>query len=197
MRLVEKITKKHIYLDDETGEQYVFDGEKLVSIGKAPPIETGASGNVDFDELEKQHQAQLEKERKEHPEWHKDDAEDSYEDTEEAQAKRAERIKDIFSDRSYVKGIEKDIKALKDYEKFERQSAIEAEKSANTYKSPLEAFQEDIEDFVGEQVEKVREYSWKAENQRYSGTGIVRRGKIRVDNETVPLINVYFDQSGW
>ena len=44
----------HIYIDDDTGDVYVFDGSELVKVGNKSP-QIGDRGDEDFQSKEEEH----------------------------------------------------------------------------------------------------------------------------------------------
>lgn len=204
MRLLEA-NEVHIYQDDNTGNYYYFDGSKLIYLGKKNQnIEIGSHGNKDLDEFEKEHDAKLAKEREEHPEWYenekgdKADSEDEIgmhdDESEEAREARLKRIKDMLVSDEVAGEIkrETDDHVYKELKRIKAQKEREAKK----YTSDIQRFKESLKKFIGNQIKKIKQPTYKVANQKYSGTGIVKPGKQRKDNKVIPVINVYFDQSG-
>lgn len=177
----------HIYQDDATGKQYIFDGTTLILINQTSPT-IGDSGDEETQKAEDEwHEKKLERDRQENPDAHSDDEEES---DEEKQA-RLDRIKNMFSDESTAEDIKNETEKI-----TKRETKRKKQKETKTYSSDIQRFSMSLEKFIASQLKKIRRKTWKVENQKYSGSGIVKRGTRREKREIIPLINVYFDQSG-
>lgn len=169
------------------------DGDKP-SPGK--PASIGDRGDEEAQRTAREyHDAQLEKDKAEHPELYGD------EETEEERNARIERIKNSFSDPEWEESAvgESEKAVSKDRAKIDKeirdQKAADA-KQVKEFSSPLRKFSESLRKFVKSQLKKNKESTWKIPNQRYEGTGIIRRGSISRERKSTPVINVYFDRSG-
>ena len=178
----------HIYQDDKTGNKYYFDGKKLVLIGKAKQPTIGDKGDEEEQEEEqKYHDEQIAKDKEENPDAYEE------EESEEDRQARLDRIRDMLSDDEVGSEIEKETtnKVNKELKKIKAK-----ENEAKKYSSDIQRFQESLKKFIADQLKKIRVNTWKVANQRYEGSGIIRKGKRKEQNKIIPLINVYFDQSG-
>lgn len=190
MKLFEESTNTgiHIYQDDRTGDKYYFDGKKLVLIGKAKQPTIGDKGDEDEQEEEqKYHDEQIAKDKEENPEDYEN------EESEEDKQARLDRIRDMLSDDEVGDEIKKETtdKVNKELKKIKAK-----EKEAKKYSSDIQRFQESLKKFIADQLKKINVSTWKVANQRYEGSGIIRKGRRKEQNKIIPLINVYFDQSG-
>ena len=104
-------------------------------------------------------------------------------------AKRVEQIKKAFDEL-------KDKIESEDTIHLERDRAIKADKALKAYKAdPIHRFEASLKDFIKKQVEVAKSNSWARPNRRYGGTSIIAPGKA-TKPRPIPIINVYFDQSG-
>lgn len=180
----------HIYQDQDTGNRYYFNGKKLIYLGKSKSNTIGDIGDKDAYEQElERHAQEVAKE-----------LEDSGEqgETEEEKQARLKRIDDLLNNSEVsddiVKETEKVVK--QDKELRDKLKKIKSSTEAQYYTSgDIEKFKLDLKRFVKDQVRARRRPSWKVENQKYAGTGIIRKGYQRKQEREIPLINVYFDQS--
>lgn len=188
MKLVEDSkTGIHIYQDDVTGDRYYFDGKKLVKIGTTPSPTIGDMGDEDERaENRKHHEEEIAKEREENPEEFEDESE-------EDKQKRLDRIKDMLTDTEMGKEVEAETTAKVNKE-LKKIKAKDSE--ARKYTSSIQRFSASLEKFVKDQIRKIKVGTWRVSNPRYEGSGILRRGKRKEESKNIPLINVYFDQSG-
>lgn len=112
---------------------------------------------------------------------------------------RLKRIQDALHDIELEKKIrdETENAVLSDREAQRRKDQQRKAKEFNTRPGGLAAFKMSIDKFMKDQLAAKREASWKRPNKRYPAeTGIVLRGKARVEKRNIPLLVVYFDQSG-
>lgn len=112
---------------------------------------------------------------------------------------RLKRIQDALHDINIERKIQNETEnaVLTDREAQRRKEQQRKAKEFNTRPGGLAAFKRSIDKFMKDQLAAKREASWKRPNKRYPAeTGIVLRGKARVEKRNVPLLVVYFDQSG-
>ena len=179
----------HIYKDDSTGNMYYFDGTKLVSLGKDKnTAQIGDKGDEEEQAAQQAwHDAEVEKDRAENP---------TEEESEEERQARLDRINNFFDDEENQNEVTAEAEAAKEKEKARLKRIKPSTESKYYTAGDLGKFSLDLSKFIADQVKKIRKKSWKVANQKYEGSGIMRRGKHRVDNKNIPVINVYFDQSG-
>lgn len=185
----------HIYIDDPTGDMYMFDGTQLVKIGNTTP-QIGDKGDKDFQDREEQErQAQIEKEKEEEGSDGEDSGDaDSYEETEEEKQQRLDDIRNMLGDDSIGDEIQSETQAHIDKELRKKKAA--EKKEAEKYSSSIQKFRQSLKRFIANQVQEIRDRTFKREDPSYEGSGIIRPGKMIDDNTKIPKINVYFDQSG-
>lgn len=114
---------------------------------------------------------------------------------------RLQRIQDKLHDIDLQRKIENE---TEDAVLTDRETQREKELRKKQRENPLGirsgglvAFKQSIDKFIKDQVSAKRIPSWKRPNKRYpEETGIVMRGRARVENKNIPLLVVYFDQSG-
>ena len=198
-RLTEAI---NIYKDDSTGDIYIYDGKELVKVGNMNTIPEpddsrrgigiGDMGSEEDQQKAKEwREAEIEKEKQEHPELYDDDEE---EESEEEKEERLKRIKNMLSDESTGKAAEEESSKKINREMAKKKAA--KEKDVKQHTSDIKQFPESLKRFIADQLKKIKQKTWKVTNPRYEGSGIMRRGTRKVQNKVVPVINVYFDQSG-
>lgn len=196
-RLTEAI---NIYKDDSTGDIYIYDGKELVKVGNMNTIPEpddsrrgigiGDMGSEEDQQKAKEwREAEIEKEKQEHPEYYDDEEEE----TEEEKEERLNRIKNMLSDDDTGKAAEEESSKKINREMTKIKAA--KEKDVKQYTSDIKQFPESLKRFIADQLKKIKQKTWKVTNPRYEGSGIMRRGTRKVQNKVVPVINVYFDQS--
>lgn len=177
----------HIYIDDATGDMYVFNGKQLVKIGNTTP-QIGDRGDEEIQQKEaEERKAQIEKDKEEY-------GDDEEEETEEERQARLDDIKKTFGDDSVAADIENEATSKVNKELRKKKAAEENEK--NKYSSSIQRFRQSLRRFIAKQVSQNRDRSWKREDPSYEGSEFIRPGRIVDDNTKIPKINVYFDQSG-
>lgn len=168
----------YIYVDDNTGDYYYYDGTQLVLMGRKPQI--GDRGNRDIQDQEEQ---EREKEAAE---------EGEPEEGEEAKLNRIKSIENDFQDQDLS-----DAATGESQEAIRKEQRIKADRSAARFKaSPLQNFKLSLEGFIKNQISTVRDTSWSRINKTYAHSGLLKPGVTRKAQGKIPLINVYFDQSG-
>ena len=180
----QKESDVHIYMDDATGDIYIFNGSELVKIGNKTP-QIGDKGDEEFQSKEEQErQAQIDKEKEEFG--------DEDEETEEQRQQRLDDIKKARGDDVTRQEIENETSRKVNRDMQRKKAAQDAEK----YSSPIQRFRESLDKFIANQVKREKNKTWKRSDMRYEGSGIMRRGKQYTHNTKIPKINVYFDRSG-
>lgn len=182
-----KDTKKsdvHIYMDDSTGDMYVFNGKELIKVGNKTP-QIGDRGDEEFQSREEQErQAQIEKEKEEFG--------DDEEESEEERQQRLDDIKNLKGDDVVRSELENETSKKVSNEMRRKQATQEL----NKVSSPIQRFRQSLDKFIANQVKREKNKTWKKSDMRYEGSGIMRRGKMYTRNTKIPKINVYFDRSG-
>lgn len=194
----------HIYVDDNTGDYYYFDGEHLIKLGGKP--EVGSKGNKDIqDEEDKKRDAQIQKEKEERendPDIAESDAElddygDGYSSDDKDEAARAKELQDTFD--SVKDNIKRDI----DQRQEEKNSGDKKDKDKgakiNKKELPpqgLEDFKLVLKKFIQRELANKPEKTYARLNKTYAGSGIIRPGMKRYGDKKIPSLYVYFDQSG-
>lgn len=182
----------HIYMDDATGDMYIWNGSELTKIGNSTP-QIGDKGDKEFqDKEEEERQKQIEKERAED----EDNGEDisDYEETDEEKQQRLDDIRNMLGDDSIGSDIENETRQKVDKELQKKKAAEKKEKEK--YTSSMQRFRESLRRFIANEVKEIRDRTFKREDPSYEGSGIIRPGRMIDDNTKIPKINVYFDQSG-
>ena len=181
----------HIYIDDATGDMYIFNGTQLIKIGNSTP-QIGDKGDDEFQSKEEEERkAQIQKEREE-AEANGEEYED--EETEEQHQQRLDDIKGMLGDEVTKNDIENEASTQIDKELKKKKAA--SEKQRRKYSSSTQRFQNSLRNFVAKQVQRERYKSWQKENPSFEGSGIMMPARMTTETKKVPKINVYFDQSG-
>lgn len=193
----------HIYMDDATGDMYIWNGSNFIKIGNNTP-QIGDKGDKDFQsQEEEERKKQIEKEKEERGKSTEEtgdgdgeisDEDDDYEETEEERQQRLDDIRSMLGDESIGADIEKESRQKIDKELRKKKSAEEKEKEK--YTSSMQRFRESLRRFIANEVQEIRDRTFKREDPSYEGSGIIRPGRMIDDNGKIPKINVYFDQSG-
>ncbi|MBQ6630821.1 MAG: hypothetical protein IJH55_01655 [Romboutsia sp.] len=120
---------------------------------------------------------------------------EEYGDEVESDLDKEERLKRIsksFDDSENAKAVRDEAS-----DKINKERAARAARDAAKYNSsPIKKFRDNLNRFIKNEVGREKTRTWKKEDPRYEGTGIMRRGSARTYNGRIPLINVYFDRSG-
>lgn len=214
--------ENHIYVDDNTGKRYIFNGESLIELPENSNSSNGGDSSqndnsdskkdsLNRDNLkdrlpqigDKPDEDELAKEDAEREAQARKEAEEDGEslETEEERQARLDRIKKLMSDEG--------TKDMANYEseqavKQDKQKRIKAEKDRELKKrlagrntAAIQAFTRDLKTFVANQVAKeVVTSTWRKYNSNYAGSGIIKQGHRTEKVGKIPLINVYLDQSG-
>ena len=182
----------HIYMDDPTGDMYIWNGKKLVKIGNSTP-QIGDQGDKEFqDREEEERKAQIEKEKEEAEQA--GEPTDDYEETEEEKNQRLADIRNMLGDDSMASEVESETRNKVDKELRKKKAA--EKKEQEKYHSSMQRFRESLRRFIANEVKEIRDRTFKREDPSYEGSGIIRPGRMIDDNTKIPKINVYFDQSG-
>lgn len=111
---------------------------------------------------------------------------------EAANEKRLQEIKKMLND---LKTQEKILDETGEAVRAEQRK--KAERNLQQYNaSPLNSFKMSLQGFIKNQISQVKGTSWSKINKTYAHSGIMKPGRTRYSSGKVPLINVYFDQSG-
>lgn len=180
--LKEANTDQHIYIDSKTGDTYIYNGTSLVKLGKSKTPEIGDKGDEDI-------QAKEEEERQKQI-----DAEGGDSESEEELKDRLARIERNFKDETGEVGRDlRDEDEDNRYKEYKKAKQKEAQK----YKSnPSNKFKLDLQRFIARQISDLRDRSWKKFDKNASAFGIMKPGWTNTQNGKIPVINVYYDQSG-
>jgi len=119
-----------------------------------------------------------------------DSAEEKAKAAEEVQ-KRIQDAIDSLNDPKMAKQLENEVRekiAQENRAKVERE--IERYKQSGSYKFKLS-----LDKFIKDEVDTLRDGTWRKFNKTYANSSIIKKGVATVDGP-VPLINVYFDMSG-
>lgn len=181
--MAKKLTEElNVYIDDDTGDEYVFDGTKLVKI-KIGQSKIGDKGDADI-------QAREEAERNEAAK-----AGGVIEDTEELEA-RIKRLEKALDDSEVAKEITKEADGQVAKERIKKEIAKSERELKEFRNDPVVQFEGSLNHFIKKQLKMVEEQTYTRFNRRYEGTDFVMKGIKRYESEEMPLVNVYFDRSG-
>lgn len=145
---------------------------------------------VDKDVLEqeqKEREAQIEKELSEY------NPEDD-----ESEARLKEIADDLDSEAKITDLLDETDRKVQMDRSARRAAKRKAEKEANKYNasSTIGEFTIDVNKLIKSQVKKITKSSWGKMNKKTEGTGIMKPGKLKKKNPEIPVLAVYFDQSG-
>ncbi len=194
--LVETILTEtaHIYVDDATGDEYIFNGKKLIKIKDGSKPNIGDKGNEsEAEEEDRKREQQAAKEREE-------DNEDS--ESEEERSDRLDKIKQFLDDKDVGNQIKHDSEQKVQDEKKRKKAAEKREleknlKGAAKNSVVIKQLGKDLGQFLAKEVGKsVRNTTWKKYNGNYDGSPIVRPGNRYEKIGKIPVIQIYIDQSG-
>ena len=116
--------------------------------------------------------------------------------TDDKEKARLERIKKNLSDINTRKNIIGETERAV-FTSRQLQYDRKQRREYNSERSDLLRFKESIDNFIKDATSSKREPSWKRPNKRYpAGSNIFLKGKARVENKNIPLLAVYYDQSG-
>lgn len=175
----------HIYRDTKTGNYYYWDGKtlkKFYSPNKTPQI----GDHSEDDEILNQED-----------EFRKQN--DVTQRSEEEEAERLSKIQDILNDEETEASItdETERKVLGSRQK---QNEIKRRKEIQKYNNShgMQLFQASIDNFIKNEIKEMINPSWSKLNKTYNAnTGrIIMPGKQIQKTGHIPVINVYYDQSG-
>ena len=172
----------NVYIDDETGDEYVYDGTKLVRI-KVGTKEIGKQGDEDI-------QAQEEAERNAKA------AEGGVVETAEETEERIKRLKDALEDPEMAEKITGEANEKVSKQKIQKElkrSERELQKFRN---DPVVQFEGSLNHFIKKQIKLASEQTFTRLNKRYEGTGLIMKGVKKFESPEIPVVNVYFDRSG-
>ena len=179
-----KLTEElNVYIDDDTGNEYVYDGTKLILIKKGTKAAIGDKGDEEF---------QKEEERKRNEEAAKNGTLESKEELEN----RLKKIQDALADPEMAKKVTKeatDKKAKEDLKKQEQKAKRELERFRN---DPIVKFENSLNKFLKAQIEYASEPSYNRFSRRYSDPDFILKGNQWREKKGAPTVQVYFDRSG-
>lgn len=156
-----------------------------------------AEAEGDFDEANKQQK--LADKASELADKAKDLADgDELSSKEQARLKRIQdALHDINIERKIQDETENAVLNDREVQKRKKEAQKNSKKLLNVRSGGLNAFKASIDKFMKDELSYKRLPSWKRPNKRYpEETGIVLRGRARVETKNIPLLVVYFDQSG-
>lgn len=188
------IESAHIYIDDATGDEYIFDGTKLIKIksGEAPVL-----GDKDIDDFTAEEDARREQEVA------KERAEDGEEEeTEEEKEVRLDKLKKFLNDDNMRDMVVNSSREKVEDEKARKKAAQKRELEKNLSGAAKNAhvikeLSNDIRKFLAKEIGKsARNASWKKYNGNYDNSGIVKPGYRYEKVGKIPLLQIYIDQSG-
>ena len=191
------MTDLHIYVDDTTGDKYIFNGKKLIKIsGNDSALDQMDDENSEFPDLsaeDEEREKQAEKDRQE-------DNEDP--ESEEDRQDRLNRIRRFLDNDSVADAISAEAEQQVDIERQKKKAAnkrdVEASlQGAEKNSHVMSLLAKDLGAFLARQVGKSqRTASWKKYNGNYDGSGIVRPDNRYEKVGKIPVLQIYLDQSG-
>lgn len=104
---------------------------------------------------------------------------------------RVKLIKKTFNDLKKTKGLEQDVKVIREKEKVEKRR-----KELQKYKSSaIVKFEASLKDFLSKETGRQRYLTYSRLNKKYAHTPYIKKGVKRMTPNIVPVINIYFDRS--
>lgn len=178
----------HIYVDEESGDQYIFTNGELIK------IKTGGGGKGhegDGPQIgDKPETAEEEAEMADEREKLKGEIDDV--ETDDERQERVNRIKDMFNDEKTAQDVTDEAEKA-----IQKERQVKADRAAKKYNAdPLTQFRLSLEGFIRKQISVEKEKTWKRMNKTYAHSNIIKKGRAKLENGHIPKINVYFDQSG-
>ena len=102
-----------------------------------------------------------------------------------------ERIRNVLNDKSLASKLKGEVtKAIKKEKDDKAKKELDKYKQSGIYKFKLS-----LNNFLRDELDDERDNTWKRFNKTYAGSDLVKQGRATEDGP-VPLINIYFDQSG-
>jgi len=176
------IEELNVYIDDDTGDEYVFDGSTLVKI-KVGNKQIGDKGS---EEIRAKEEAERNEEAKKGG---------VIEDAEETEA-RIKRLQSALDNPEIAKEITRESDDHIAQQKAKKELKEQEKKLREFRNDPIIQFEGSLNHFIRKELKMVEEQTYSRLNKKYDGTGLIRKGIKRYESEEVPVINVYFDRSG-
>jgi len=173
----------NVYIDDDTGDEYVYDGNRLIKIKVGSPKGIGDKGDEDI-------QAQEEIERA------KEAAEGGVLETKDELEARVKKLEDALNDEEVAKEITNETNEHVAREKIKKELDRSERELKQFRNDPIVQFEGSLNHFIRKQIKLASEQTYSRLNKRYEGTGLIRKGVKKFESPEIPLVNVYFDRSG-
>lgn len=178
--LVEEL---NVYIDDDTGNEYIYDGTKLILIKQGGKSAIGQKGDEEI-------QAEEEAER------NAEAAENGTLETAEELAERVKKLKDALEDPELAKKITKETSEKRAKEQIKK-DLKKSEKELEQFRNdPIVQFEGSLNHFLKKQMKLAQEQTYSRFNRKYDGTEFIRKGIKKFEDPSVPSVQVYFDRSG-
>lgn len=184
----------HIYVDDTTGNEYIFDGRKLIKIkdGQKPMIgDKPDDDTIAKEDEERERQAAQERE---------EDGEEV--ESEEDKQARLDKIRRFLDDKDLGNQMSDESQSKVRDEKKRKKAAEQREieknlrgVARNTH--VMKELAKDLRQFLAKEVgASKRVDTWRKYNANYHNSGILRQGHGYQKEGKIPVIQIYVDQSG-
>jgi len=180
--LVEEL---NVYIDDDTGDEYLYDGTKLIKIkvGSQQSKSIGDKGDEDILAAEEIERA-------------KEAAKGGVLETAEELKERIKRLEDALSDEEVAQEITGEASEHVAKEKIKKELARSERELRQFRNDPIVQFEGSLNHFIKKQIKLASEQTYSRLNKRYEGTGLIRKGVKKFESPEIPRVNVYFDRSG-
>lgn len=178
--LVEEL---NVYIDDETGNEYIYDGSKLILIKKGGETSIGQKGDEEI-------QAEEEAERNEEAAKN-----GTLEDAQQL-ADRVKKLKDALEDPELAKELTKEASERVARDKIKKELKKSESEMQRFRNDPIVQFENSLNHFLKKQMKFAQEQTYTRFNKRYDGTEFIKKGIKRYEDPSVPSVQVYFDRSG-
>ena len=187
-RSLRKLTKQlveelNVYVDDDTGDEYVWDGSNLILVKKGGKVRIGDMGDEETraeEEAERNRQAA---------------AEGGVIETAEEAKERLKKLEKALNDEEVAKTISKEAKEKVSREQIKKEAAKTKRELEKFRDDPIIQFEDSLHHFLRKQMKQGREDTYAKFNKRYDEPGILKKGIRKFDKPDIPTVQVYFDRS--
>ena len=178
----ELLEELNVYIDDETGDEYIWDGSRYIRI-KSGKKEIGEKGDEDI---------QAEEEAKRNAEAANGGVVETAEETEA----RLKKLEDALEDPEMAEKITGEANEKVAKQKIKKELAKSERELRQFRNDPIVQFEGSLNHFIKKQIKLASEQTFTRLNKRYEGTGLIMKGVKKFESPEVPSVNVYFDRSG-
>lgn len=169
----------------------------LANLDQMSDVEKQEIVNQLVDHINEVDREVLEKEVEERNKQLEQEIDDYDPDSEDAEARIKEIAKDINDEASIQNLIDETEEHVYADRAKRNKEKKEAEKNAKNYKTnSVEKLVLDLNKLIAKEVREIPEKTWGRMNKKAEGSGLMKKGTRMIDNPEIPVLAVYFDQSG-